>query len=223
MHFDQITTALENVNTTINHAQKKSLRPNISTQLIAVSKTYKDVAILPALQAGQQHFGENRVQEAAQKWPPLRAQFPELKLHLIGPLQSNKIAQALSLFDFIHTIDREKIARGIAREIKKQNKKPGLLVQVNTGCEPQKFGIEPNDVKSFIKFCKEELQLEIEGLMCIPPVDEEAALHFSLLAKLADEAGVQGLSMGMSGDYEKAVRFGASWVRVGTAIFGSRN
>lgn len=217
-----VRQALQTVQEKIKQAAKESVRPEIPPQLIAVSKTFPASHIRPALEVGQHHFGENKVQEAAHKWPALREKFPDTVLHLIGPLQSNKAGQAVALFDFIHTVDREKIARALAREMEKSGKKPALLVQVNTGKEPQKAGVNPHETKAFVRFCQQELRLKIRGLMCIPPRDEEAALHFGLLAKLADEAGVRELSMGMSADYEKAVRFGASWVRVGTAIFGGR-
>lgn len=191
-------------------------------RLIAVSKTFGEAEIRPVLEAGQHHFGENRVQEAKEKWPVLREDFPNVVLHLIGPLQSNKAKEAVALFDAIHSIDRPKIARVIAEEMKAQSRELELFVQVNTGEEPQKAGIMPNDAKAFVASCRDELGLEISGLMCIPPVDEEAAVHFAFLAKLAGELGLSQLSMGMSDDYETAIAFGATCVRVGSAIFGSR-
>jgi hypothetical protein len=191
-------------------------------RLIAVSKTFGAAEILPVLAAGQRIFGENRVQEAKAKWPALKAEFPYLELHLIGPLQSNKAKEAVELFDAIHSIDREKIARAIAEETKKQGKRPELFVQVNTGEEPQKAGVTPGELAALLALCRDELKLEISGLMCIPPVEEEAALHFAFLAKLAAEHGLAGLSMGMSDDFETAIAFGATHVRVGSAIFGSR-
>ncbi|MGW8206647.1 MAG: YggS family pyridoxal phosphate-dependent enzyme [Hyphomicrobiaceae bacterium] len=190
--------------------------------LIAVSKTFEADAIRPVIAAGQRHFGENRVQEAKAKWPALQAETPGIVLHLIGPLQSNKAKEAVELFDAIHSIDREKIARAVAAEMKKQDKRLELFVQVNTGDEPQKAGVMPREAVAFVKMCREELGLEIAGLMCIPPVEEEPAVHFAFLRKLAGEAGVSGLSMGMSDDFETAVEFGATYVRVGSAIFGGR-
>lgn len=189
--------------------------------LVAVSKTFDAEAIRPAIFAGQRVFGENRVQEAQAKWPGLRAETPDLELRLIGPLQSNKAAEAVALFDVIETVDREKIAKAIAAEIQRQGRCPRLYVQVNTGLEAQKAGIAPADAASFVTLCR-SLGLDIEGLMCIPPVEENPGPHFALLAKLAKQSGVERLSMGMSGDFEKAVAFGATSVRVGSAIFGSR-
>lgn len=190
--------------------------------LIVVSKTFGEDEILPVLNAGHRHFGENRVQEAAAKWPALRARFPDITLHLIGPLQSNKTKEAVALFDAIHSVDRPKIARAIAEELRKQDKKIELFIQVNTGEEPQKAGIMPRDTAGFVDLCRNELQLQISGLMCIPPVDEEPAVHFAFLAKLARDSGLPGLSMGMSGDFATAVELGATHVRVGSAIFGAR-
>ncbi len=197
-------------------------RDPAAVELIAVSKTFDADAIRPAIAAGQRHFGENRVQEAKGKWPVLKAETPGVVLHLIGPLQSNKAREAVDLFDAIHTIDREKIARAIAEEIARQARRPQLFVQVNTGEEPQKAGVMPREAVAFVAMCRDRLGLAISGLMCIPPVDEEAAVHFAFLAKLAREAGVSGLSMGMSDDFETAVELGATHVRVGSAIFGSR-
>ena len=204
-------------------AAKAVGRDPADVQLIAVSKTFDAPEMLPVLRAGHRQFGENRVQEAKGKWPELTAQFPDLKLHLIGPLQSNKAKEAVELFDTIHTIDRPKIARAIAAEMEKQGRRPELLVQVNTGEEPQKAGVIPAELPAFLALCRNELGLEIGGLMCIPPVEEEPALHFAFLDKLAAENGCSRLSMGMSDDYETAVQFGATYVRVGSAIFGSRS
>jgi pyridoxal phosphate enzyme (YggS family) len=190
--------------------------------LIAVSKTFGAEEIRPALVAGHRVFGENRVQEARGKWPALKDQYPGTELHLIGPLQSNKAKEAVALFDAIHTIDREKIARAVAAEMAKQGRTLQLFVEVNTGEEPQKAGIAPKETKAFVDFCRAELKLAISGLMCIPPVDEEPAIHFAFLAKLAGECGVPNLSMGMSADFETAVELGATHVRVGSAIFGER-
>ena len=190
--------------------------------LVAVTKTFGAEDILPVLEAGHRFYGENRVQEAEGKWPALREKFPGLELHLIGPLQSNKAADAVALFDVIETVDREKIARALKAEMDKQGKRPKLYVQVNTGLEPQKAGIAPDDTATFVALCRNELGLTIEGLMCIPPADENPGPHFALLRKLARESGVEKLSMGMSGDFETAIGFGATSVRVGSAIFGSR-
>lgn len=206
----------------VRNAAEHAKRPLSTITLIAVSKTFGIENIRPVLAAGQRAFGENRVQEAQAKWPQLRAEYADVKLHLIGPLQSNKTKEAVALFDAIHTVDRPKIAAAIAEEMAKQGRKLQLFVQVNTGEEPQKAGVLPRDAASFITFCRNDLALEIEGLMCIPPVDEEPAVHFAFLAKLARESGVAGLSMGMSGDFETAIAFGATHIRVGSAIFGSR-
>jgi PLP dependent protein len=194
-----------------------------SVTLIAVSKTYLAADIKPVLDAGQRCFGENRVQEAKGKWPQLRAAYPGIALHLIGPLQSNKAREAVQLFDCIHTIDRPKIARAIAAEMKRQGRRLQVFVQVNTGEEPQKAGVLPADAGAFIAMCRNELEFDLAGLMCIPPVDEEAAIHFAFLAKLARENGLTGLSMGMSADFETAIAFGATHVRIGSAIFGARS
>jgi hypothetical protein len=203
-------------------AAKAANRDPASPELIAVSKTFDADAIRPIIAAGQRIFGENRVQEAERKWPPLRDEFPGLKLHLIGPLQSNKAREAVAFFDAIHTIDREKIARAVAAEMAKQGRTLELFVQVNTGEEPQKAGVMPREAAAFVALCRDELKLAVTGLMCIPPVDEEPAVHFAFLAKLARELRLSGLSMGMSSDFETAVTFGATYVRVGSAIFGGR-
>ncbi|MCB1507059.1 MAG: YggS family pyridoxal phosphate-dependent enzyme [Hyphomicrobiaceae bacterium] len=213
---------LAEIRARIDAAAKGQSRDSRAVTLIAVSKTFEADAIRPAIEAGQRHFGENRVQEAKAKWPELKAAEPGIILHLIGPLQSNKAKEAVALFDAIHSIDREKIARAIAAEMKAQGRHLQLFVQVNTGEEPQKAGVMPREAVAFVKMCREQLGLEIAGLMCIPPVDEEPAVHFAFLAKLAKEAGVLGLSMGMSDDFETAVEFGATHVRVGSAIFGGR-
>ncbi len=213
---------LAEVRAQIAAAAGEARRDPQSVTLIAVSKTFDAEAIRPVIGAGQRHFGENRVQEAHGKWPALRTEYPGLVLHLIGPLQSNKAKEAVALFDAIHTIDRPKIAQAIADEMKKQGKTLQLFVQVNTGEEPQKAGVQPKETKDFVAMCRNELKLDIAGLMCIPPIEEEPAVHFAFLAKLAGELGLKGLSMGMSGDYETAIAFGATHVRVGSAIFGSR-
>ncbi len=193
-----------------------------SVSLVAVSKTFGADAIRPVLAAGQRVFGENRVQEAMAKWPALKEEFPDVELHLIGPLQSNKAKEAVALFDVIESVDREKIAAELAREMKKQDRVLRLYVQVNTGSEPQKAGVEPREAVAFVDRCRDVHGLSIEGLMAIPPAGENPGPHFALLEKLAREAGVEKLSMGMSGDFETAIAFGATGVRVGSAIFGGR-
>jgi pyridoxal phosphate enzyme (YggS family) len=221
-NHDAAPQRLRRVKDEIAVAAQTAKRLPLDVELIAVSKTFDADAIRPVLEAGQRVFGENRVQEAERKWPALKTEFPDLKLHLIGPLQSNKAKDAVALFDAIHTIDREKIARVVAEEISKQRRMLMLFVQVNTGEEPQKAGVMPREAKAFVEFCRGELKLPVAGLMCIPPVDEEPAVHFAFLAKLAKETGLNGLSMGMSGDFETAIAFGATHVRVGSAIFGAR-
>lgn len=190
--------------------------------LIAVSKTFDAPEIVPVIEAGQRVFGENRVQEAKSKWPALRMRWPDIELHLIGPLQSNKAAEAVQLFDAIHTVDRPKIAEAIGKEMRRQAKPLKLFVQVNTGREPQKAGIDPDAADRFLADCREVYGLEISGLMCIPPVEEDPAPHFRLLAEIARRNGISQLSMGMSGDYAAAIACGATHVRVGSAIFGTR-
>lgn len=213
---------LEAVSTKIAKAEREAKRKAGSVQLVAVSKTFDADAIRPVLEAGQRVFGENRVQEAQGKWPELKAKFSDVELHLIGPLQSNKAKEAVALFDVIETVDREKIAAELAKEIAKQGRAPRLYVQVNTGLEEQKAGIDPREAVAFVARCREVHGLAIEGLMCIPPVDENPGPHFALLEKIAGEAELAKLSMGMSSDYETAIAFGATSVRVGSAIFGSR-
>lgn len=203
-------------------AERQAKRPAGSVALVAVSKTFGIEAIRPLLHAGQRVFGENRVQESQGKWPELKSEFGDIELHLIGPLQSNKAADAVALFDVIETVDREKIARALAEKMRRQNRLVRVYVQVNTGLEPQKAGIAPVETASFVRLCQEELGLSVEGLMCIPPADENPGPHFALLAKLAKECGVENISMGMSGDFETAIVFGATSVRVGSAIFGNR-
>ena len=193
--------------------------------LVAVSKMFSAEQIRPALEARQRVFGENRVQEAKEKWPDLREEFEKLELHLIGPLQTNKVVDAIALFDVIETLDREKLAHAFAKERKKREESdvfPRLLIQINTGAEPQKAGVLPEDADAFIRLCQDDLNLPVEGLMCIPPVDEEPSLHFFLLEKIARRNGLKVLSMGMSADFETAIEFGATHVRVGSAIFGPR-
>ena len=216
------TERLEQVKQDIASAVDEAGRPADSVMLVAVSKTFPAEAIRPVIDAGQRVFGENRVQEAQAKWPGLRDETDGIQLHLIGPLQSNKAGDAVALFDVIETVDREKIARALASEMDKQDRRPRLYVQVNTGSEPQKAGIDPRETVDFVEKCRRNFGLEIEGLMCLPPIDENPGPHFALLEKLAREAGVGKLSMGMSADFKTAIAFGATSVRVGSAIFGSR-
>jgi PLP dependent protein len=214
--------ALTAVQASIAAAARGVGRNPEAVTLVAVSKTFGEAEILPVLDAGQRVFGENRVQEAKAKWPALRDRYAGVELHLIGPLQSNKAREAVALFDAIHTIDRPKIARAVAEEMARQQRRLQLFIEVNTGEEPQKAGIAPADLPALVALCRNELKLEIAGLMCIPPHDEEPAVHFAFLAKLAKEQSVAGLSMGMSADYETAIELGATHVRVGSAIFGAR-
>ncbi len=216
------TERLDEVRSRIADAAKAMKRDPGGGQLIAVGKTFGAERIVPVIEAGQRIFGENRVQESLGKWPELKERYPDVELHLIGPLQSNKAKEAVGLFDVIQTVDRPKIAAALAREMKRQDRHPRLLIQVNTGEEPQKAGVMPRDTGDFVEWCRAEHALAIHGLMCIPPIDEEAALHFALLAKIAGALGLDALSMGMSADFETAVAFGATYVRVGTAIFGKR-
>ncbi len=222
-----MTASCEQVNTlmavrsAITAAELDGQRPAGAVTLVAVSKTHDADHIRPTLVAGQRVFGENRVQEAQGKWPGLRADFPDLELHLIGPLQSNKAQDAVALFDVIETVDRPKIAQALADEMTKQGRFPRCLVQINTGLEEQKAGIPPQEADLFITACK-DLGLPIVGLMCIPPADENPAPHFALLREIARRNDLAVLSMGMSGDYQTAIALGATHVRVGTAIFGSR-
>ena len=213
---------LAEVRARIAAAARDAGRDGSEVTLVAVGKTFGADAIRPVLDAGQRVFGENRVQEAASKWPALRAEFPDVELHLIGPLQSNKAREAVQLFDWIETVDRIKIARVLAAEMQRQEKFPKLMVQVNTGEEPQKAGITPGETDVFIDQCSGDLKLDIQGLMCIPPADDEPSLHFALLKTIARRNQLETLSMGMSADFEKAIAFGATHVRVGTAIFGTR-
>ncbi|MBV9550084.1 MAG: YggS family pyridoxal phosphate-dependent enzyme [Alphaproteobacteria bacterium] len=203
-------------------ARKAAINPAPATHLVAVSKTISEAGIRQALAAGQRRFGENRVQEAAAKYPALKADYPDLELHLIGPLQTNKVKEAMSLFDVIETLDRVKLADALATERNKGAKCPRLFIQVNTGEEAQKAGVLPADLDALIAHAR-ALALPVEGLMCIPPLDDDAAPHFAFLLKRARDLGLSQLSMGMSGDFELAIRFGATHVRVGTAIFGARD
>ena len=213
--------SLSQVSGEISKAIEAAQRPVGSVELIAVSKVQPNERVLDVLEQGHQVFGENRVQEAESKWPEFKDRFPEAKVHLLGPLQSNKARLAFKIFDCIHTLDRPKLAKSFARLAQETGFCPPLFVQVNTGEEPQKAGISPSDVDGFVAECR-SLDLPVIGLMCIPPVDEEASLHFALLAKLAKQNDLTQLSMGMSGDFAKAVSFGATHVRVGSAIFGDR-
>ncbi|MEQ8246895.1 MAG: YggS family pyridoxal phosphate-dependent enzyme [Alphaproteobacteria bacterium] len=219
---DKIAARLQSVLSRIASAATAAGRPPRDVRLIAVSKTHDAPSIAPVIVAGQRLFGENRVQEAASKWPPLRAAHPDLALHLIGPLQTNKVREAVALFDVIQTVDRPKLARMIAEECARTGRSIECLIQVNTGEEPQKGGIAPTEAPALIDQCRETFGLTVTGLMCIPPQDEEPAPHFALLADLAARHGLARLSMGMSADFEVAIEFGATDVRVGTAIFGTR-
>ncbi len=220
-----MTTSVENlriVRANIERAAREAGRNPASVTLVAVSKTFSADEIAPVIEAGQRIFGENRVQEAQGKWPALRQRHPDIELHLIGPLQSNKAREAVALFDAFHAVDRPKIAHALAHEMRQQNKQLKLFVQVNTGEEPQKAGVTPKDTAALVGLCRDELKLPVVGLMCIPPVDDEPALHFALLAKLAKELGLAELSMGMSADFATAIALGATYVRVGSQIFGHR-
>jgi len=210
------------INSKIEHAEKSSGRTIGSTQLIAVSKVQPNERVLNVLEQGHTIFGENKVQEAHGKWPMFRKKFSTVKVHLIGPLQSNKVKQAVELFDAIHTLDRLKLAQKLSNEIQTQGRAPEMFIQINTGEEEQKSGIPPKDADQFIADCL-SLDLPIKGLMVIPPVNEEPSLHFGLLRKIAHRNGLTGLSMGMSSDFESAIAMGATHIRVGSAIFGERN
>jgi pyridoxal phosphate enzyme (YggS family) len=196
--------------------------PSVVT-LIAVSKTFGPEAIEPVIGAGQTVFGENRVQEAKAKWPPLRERHPGIELHLIGPLQSNKVREAVALFDAIHSVDRASLCEALAKEIARKGSSPRLFVEINTGGEPQKAGVLPEAADAFIRSCQETYLLPIAGLMCLPPADEPPAPHFALTAKIAKRNGLKALSMGMSADFATAIELGATHIRVGTAIFGARS
>jgi pyridoxal phosphate enzyme (YggS family) len=216
------TARLASVVARIAAAADAAKRDPASVNLIAVTKTFGAEHILPVLDAGHRRFGENRVQEAKAKWPALKEHTPGVELHLIGSLQSNKARDAVALFDAIHTIDRSKIARAVAEEMARQGRRLQLFIEVNTGEEPQKAGVMPKEAPGLLRLCRDELGLDIAGLMCIPPLDEEPAVHFAFLAKLARELGLAHLSMGMSADFETAIAFGATYVRVGSEIFGAR-
>lgn len=217
-----IASILDDILGKISRAAQEDGRDADAVELIAVSKKQPDDRIQSALDAGIRVFGENRVQEAQQRWQERRAHYSDLKLHLIGPLQTNKTAEAVALFDVIETVDREKLAASLAKEMQKQNRFLDCFIQVNTGLEDQKSGIAPDQLHDFLKLCQDTYGLNVVGLMCIPPIDEEPAMHFALLKKLAAEQGLSQLSMGMSGDYETAIKFGATQVRVGSSLFGER-
>ena len=216
------TTGLEHVRAEIARACKDAGRDPAAVTLVAVSKTLPAAAIEPVIGAGQRVFGENRVQEAKAKWPPLMEKHAGISLHLIGPLQSNKAKEAVALFEAIHSVDRASLCEALAKEIEKQGKAPTLFVQVNTGAEPQKAGVLPEETDAFLKACRDSYGLTISGLMCIPPADEAPGPHFALLAKIARRNGLELLSMGMSADFASAIAMGATHVRVGSAIFGGR-
>ncbi|MEX0306164.1 MAG: YggS family pyridoxal phosphate-dependent enzyme [Ruegeria sp.] len=213
--------SLQDITDRIAKAESAAGRAEGSVQLIAVSKVQPNERVEAVLEQGHRCFGENRVQEAAGKWPAFRERFPDVILHLIGPLQTNKARQAIELCDAIHSVDRPKLANTLARLAQEMGKCPELFIQINTGEEDQKAGVLPEDADAFIAECR-GLDLPVRGLMCIPPIEEEPALHFTLLAKIADRNGLDGLSMGMSGDFESAIALGATHVRVGSAIFGAR-
>src|SRR5581483_8484290 len=217
-----VATRLRLVRDEIAVAARSAGRNPEAAKLVAVTKTVPAGAIERAIEAGQRIFGENRVQEAHRKWPALKARHPDLELHLIGPLQTNKVREAVAIFDVIETVDRPKLARALAEELGRTGKRARLFVQVNTGEEPQKAGVVPAEADAFVSLCRSELGLAIDGLMCIPPLGEEPAMHFALLAKIAERLGLKELSMGMSGDFARAIQFGATYVRIGTAIFGAR-
>ena len=219
--MSDISISLESVLAEIERARQ--LAPKAQpVKLIAVSKQQPDEKLEAALAANMRVFGENRVQEASTHWAHRRAVVPDLELHLIGPLQTNKAAEAVALFDVIHTVDRPKLARILAQEMQKQGRNLSCFIQVNTGMEPQKSGVLPDDTANFIQQCQTEFGLDIIGLMCIPPADEEPVMHFALLKKLGDAAGLSQLSMGMSGDYPAAIQLGATHIRVGSSLFGAR-
>lgn len=220
-HHDP-ATGLEAVRHDLDVACREAGRSSQRVTLVAVSKTYGPEAIEPVIAAGQRVFGENRVQEARAKWPALRERHQGLQLHLVGALQSNKAREAIGLFDAIHSVDRPSLCVALAKEIQKKGRAPLLFVQVNTGAEAQKAGVLPGHADAFIAACRKSYDLEVSGLMCIPPADEAAAPHFALTAKIAARNGLKLLSMGMSADFALAIRFGATHVRVGTAIFGRR-
>jgi pyridoxal phosphate enzyme (YggS family) len=217
-----VASRLAAVRNEIVKACAEAQRDPAAVTLLAVSKTFAAEAIVPVLEAGQRVFGENRVQETQAKWPALRARYPATELHLIGPLQSNKAKEAVALFDAIHSVDRPSLCEALAREIARQGRKPLLFAEINTGGEPQKAGVRPEDADDFLERCRSTYGLEISGLMCLPPLEEAPAPHFALTAKIAQRNGLRLLSMGMSADFPVAIAFGATHVRIGSAIFGER-
>ena len=220
--MNDVAARLSAVKDRIAYAAKDCGRDPSDVVLVAVTKTHDADIVARALEAGHRAFGENRVQEAAAKWPALRKDWSDIELHLVGPLQTNKVRDAVALFDVIETVDRPKLAQALAAEMAKSSRRPACYVQVNTGEEAQKAGIPPAEADAFIAHCRNVLKLPVLGLMCIPPLDEEPSLHFALLGEIARRNGLAILSMGMSGDYEIAIRLGSTHVRVGTAIFGAR-
>jgi len=219
---ETIRTNLALVHARISRSAIDSGRSPEAVRLVCVTKGQDLEAVLAALRAGERVFGENRVQEAARKFPALLSEFPDLELHLIGPLQTNKVREAVALFDVIETLDRPRLADAIARECRSLGRQPRLFIEVNTGREPQKAGALPDDADAFISYCRDECGLKIDGLMCIPPAEEQASPHFALLAQIAQRNGLKHLSMGMSADYHLGIQLGATHVRVGSAIFGAR-
>src|SRR3981189_3623830 len=217
-----LPNGLATVEQEVARACKEARRDRASVTLVAVSKTFDANAVAPVIEAGQRVFGENRVQEAKAKWPGLMSSYPGVALHLIGPLQSNKAKEAVTLFDAIHSVDRPSICEALAKEIESQKRRPQLFVQLNTGEEPQKAGVAPGEADAFIASCREKYGLLISGMMCIPPANEPPAPHFALTAKIAARNGLKNLSMGMSADFAVAIQFGATHVRVGSALFGHR-
>ena len=216
------TTGLEAVRSRVAQACRDANRDPATVTLVAISKTFAPEAIEPVIAGGQRIFGENRVQEAKAKWPELMAHQAGIELHLVGSLQSNKAKDAVALFDAIHSVDRASLAEALAREIARQNRQPLLFVEINTGAEPQKAGVLPQDADAFLAVCRDRYSLGVAGLMCIPPVDDEPSLHFALLRSIARRHGLGTLSMGMSADYRLAVQQGATHVRIGSSIFGAR-
>jgi pyridoxal phosphate enzyme (YggS family) len=222
VNTETTNTGLAAVRAEIARACREAGRIPAGVTLIAVAKTFDAKAIEPVIAAGQRIFGENRVQEAKAKWPALQAKYPGLELHMVGSLQSNKAREAVELFDAIHSLDRQSLAEALAKEIARQKKRPLLFMEVNTGAEPQKAGVLPQDADEFLRRCKDDWGLQIDGLMCIPPLQDAAAPHFALTAKIAARNGLKLLSMGMSADFPVAIAMGATHIRVGTAIFGER-
>lgn len=216
-------TNFEHIKKVISDHKVQSLNSNEQVKIVAVSKLQPKEKVLEALEYGHRCFGENRVQEAQEKWPDLKKKYPDIELHLIGHLQRNKVAEAVSLFDVIETLDSERLALALKSELDKQGKNTPLFIQVNTGEETQKTGVLPKDINQFTEFCVNELELNIQGLMCIPPVQSEPSIHFAYLKKVALEKNIRHLSMGMSADYEAAIEFGATYIRLGTSLFGPRS